>query len=139
MRSMELTREQLERIEREVERQHRYYVRMWKRAQAADMPLDDPPVPGMCEAWNGINNLLVKIERLKNALPRPYRPLTEPIKDSGLAAVEQPWAVKQRRPAAGESRCGEAAAAAAAQGVGRACGPSEPAEASTPRASAPTS
>ena len=26
-------REQLERIERQVEKHHRYYVRMWKRAQ----------------------------------------------------------------------------------------------------------
>ena len=53
----------------------------------------------MGEAWNGINNLLVKIERLKNQLPRRYRPLVAPTKNSGLSAVEQPWAEKQRQAA----------------------------------------
>jgi hypothetical protein len=42
-----------------VDKHHRYYVQMWKRAQANDMPLDDPLVHGMCEAWNRINNLLM--------------------------------------------------------------------------------
>jgi hypothetical protein len=46
MRSTDLTRQQLERIEREVEKHHRYYLRMWKRAEANDMPLDDPLARG---------------------------------------------------------------------------------------------
>jgi len=32
------------------------------------MPLDDPLVQGICEAWTGINDLLSKIEQLKNHL-----------------------------------------------------------------------
>ena len=73
---------------------------MWKRAQANDMPLNNPLVLGICEAWNGVNNLLVKLEQLKNQRPRRYRPLVAPTKNSGLSAVEQPWAEKQRRAAA---------------------------------------
>src|SRR4051812_442164 len=99
MRSKELTREPLERIEREVDRHHRYYVRMSKRAQANDIPLEDPLVQGMCEAWNRINNLLAKIERLKNQLPCQSRPMVEPTKTSGLGSRDLPWAEQQRRAA----------------------------------------
>ncbi|HYP06080.1 MAG TPA: hypothetical protein VER03_07565 [Bryobacteraceae bacterium] len=97
MRSEDLSREQLERLDREVERQHRYYVLLWKRAQANDMPLQDPLVRGICDAWAGINHLAQTIERLKARLPQPYRPLVEPTKQSGLASVELPWAEHQRR------------------------------------------
>ena len=97
MRSTDLTREQLERIERHVDKHLRYYVQMWKRAQANDMPLDDPLVQGICEAWNALNNFMQKLERMKSQLPQPYRPLVAPTKNSGLSMVEMPWAEKQRR------------------------------------------
>src|SRR5687768_2517186 len=54
-RPTELMREQLERIERVVERQLAYYLEAWRRAQANDMPLDDPLVRGICEEWEAIN------------------------------------------------------------------------------------
>ena len=66
-----MTREQLERIEREVEKHHRFYVRVWKRVQANDMKLDDPLVQGICDAWKGINHLLTKIDQLKGQLTQP--------------------------------------------------------------------
>jgi hypothetical protein len=47
-----------------------------------------------------VNDLLVKIERLKGRLPQPYRPLVEPTKKRGLASVELPRAEKPRRAAA---------------------------------------
>ena len=97
MRSTELTREQLERMEREVERHHRYYLKLWRRAQANDMALNDPFVQGICRAWDGVNQLAQIIERLKNQLPQHYRPLAKPTKSSGLAERELPWAEKQRR------------------------------------------
>ena len=45
----------MERIGREVERQLRSYMKLWRRAQA--MPLDDPFVPGICRAWEQIAGL----------------------------------------------------------------------------------
>ena len=92
MRSTDLTRQQLERIERAVERHLRYYLSAWRRAQANDIPMDDPIVQGICVAWDGINELARTIERLKDQLPQPYRPLVEPTKTSGLAERELPWA-----------------------------------------------
>src|SRR5688500_2857791 len=41
MRSTELTRDQLEWMERGVERHHRYYLKLWHRAQANNMALND--------------------------------------------------------------------------------------------------
>jgi hypothetical protein len=100
MQSTELTREQLERMQRDVERHHRYYLNLWRRAQANDMPLDDPFLQGICRAWDGVNQLAQTIERLKNQLPQHYRPLAKPTKTRGLAERELPWAEKQRRAAA---------------------------------------
>jgi hypothetical protein len=37
-----------------VVRHHRYYLKMWRRAQANDMALDD--------AWDGVNQLAQLIE-----------------------------------------------------------------------------
>ena len=96
MRSTELTRDQLERIEREVKKQWRYYELLWKRAQANDMPPSDPFVEHLCGAGEHIRNFMQMIERLKNAKPQPYRPLVDPGKKSGLAWRELPWAEQQR-------------------------------------------
>jgi hypothetical protein len=87
-------------MERDVERHHRYYLKLWRRAQANDMPLDDPFVQGICRAWDGVNQLAQIIERMKNQLPQHYRPLAKPTKTSGLAERELPWAEKQRQAAA---------------------------------------
>ena len=100
MRSTELTREQLERMERDVERHHRYYLKLGRRAQANDMALHDPFVRRICRAWDGINQLAQTIERMKNQLPQHYRPLAKPTKRSGLAERDLPWAEKQRQAAA---------------------------------------
>ena len=100
MRSTELTRDQLERMERDVDRHRAYYLTLWKRAQANDMPLTDPFVQGICRAWEGVAQLGGTIEQLKNRLPQHYRPLAKPTKTSGLAERELPWAGEQRRAAA---------------------------------------
>ena len=44
------------------------------------------------------------IEHLDSRLPRPYRPLAEPWKTSGVAARELPWAERQRRAAEEHAR-----------------------------------
>jgi hypothetical protein len=77
MRTTELSRDQLERVERDIERRHRYYLKLWRRAQANDMALDDPFVQGICRAWDGVNQLAQLIERMKNQLPQHYRPLAK--------------------------------------------------------------
>ena len=78
----------------------RSVVKLWRRAQANDMPLNDPFVQGICRAWDGVNQIAQMIERLKNQLPQHYRPLAKPTKTSGLSERELPWAEKQRRGAA---------------------------------------
>ncbi len=97
MRSTELTRDQLERMQRDVERHHCYYLKLWRRAQANDMALDDPFVQGICRAGDGVNQLAQVIERMKNQLPQHYRPLAKTTKTCGLVERELPWAEKQRR------------------------------------------
>jgi hypothetical protein len=71
-------------MERGVERHHRYYLKLWRRAQANDMALNDPFVQGICRAWDGVNQLAQIIERMKNRLPQHYRPLAKPTQSSGL-------------------------------------------------------
>jgi hypothetical protein len=84
---------------RDVERHHRYYLKLWRRAQANDMPLNDPFVQGICRAWDGVNQLAQLIERMKNRLPQHYRPLAKSTKPSGLLERELPWAGEHRRAA----------------------------------------
>jgi hypothetical protein len=100
MRSTDLTRDQLERMERDVGRHQRYYLKLWRRAQANDMSLDEPFVVGICRAWEGVNQLALAIERLKDRLPQHYRPLAKPTRTSGLVERDLPWAGEQRRAAA---------------------------------------
>jgi hypothetical protein len=97
MRSTDLTREQLERIRRQVDRQLGFYLKLWRRAQANDMPLDDPFVLGICRAWEHIAAFAQTLERMEAGKPHPYRPLAKPTKNCGLASVELPWAEHQRR------------------------------------------
>ena len=97
MRPKDLTREQLERMRRVVERQLDYYLQLWHRAQANDMPLNEPLVQGICRAWEQIAGLAKTLDALEAGKPRPYRPLARPTKTSGLAEIELPWAEHQRR------------------------------------------
>jgi hypothetical protein len=99
LRSSDLTREQLDRLQRELDRQRRYYVLLWKRSQANDMPMSDPLVLGICRTWEHVDDLWHLIQELKNAKPQPHRPLAKSGKTSGLAWREQPWAEQQLRAA----------------------------------------
>jgi hypothetical protein len=64
------------------------------------MPLDEPLVRGICEAWESINQLGKIIDTLKAERPQLYRPLVSPVRNSGLSATESAWAERQRRAAA---------------------------------------
>jgi hypothetical protein len=57
-----------------VERQRNYYLKLWRRAQANDMPIGDPLVAGICRAWEHVNALGQTIERLQRGSP-PLPPL----------------------------------------------------------------
>ena len=98
--SRELTSEQLDRMRRVVERHRRYYLLAWQRAQANDMPLNDPLVEGICKAWDGLSFLADRVEALQRNVPQPYRPLAKSTKASGLRSVDLPWAERQRQMAA---------------------------------------
>ena len=104
MTSRDLTGEQLYLLKRATERHLDYYLRAYRHAQAAGMPWEDPLVQAICEAWNGVASVARLIEHLESRLPRPYRPLVEPWKTSGLAARELPWAERQRRAAEEHAR-----------------------------------
>ena len=99
MDSRDLTRDQIERLERVVLRHRRYYLALYRRAQANDIPFEDTLVQGVCEAWQGLADLSQRLEDLKRQLPQHYRPLAEATKKSGLAERELPWAQRQLRAA----------------------------------------
>jgi hypothetical protein len=82
MRSTELTREQLERIEREVERQRNYYLKLWRRAQANDSPLaKSTKTSGLAEVelpWAEHQRRMAEACRAEREKPRPPKPKQVP-------------------------------------------------------------
>lgn len=89
MTSRQLTRPQLNTILRQVERHRDYFQRLYERAQAQGMPLEDPLVIATCQAWvdlGKVEHLLAEL--LREAPGEPLRSVAHPLRNTTRNAAK---------------------------------------------------